>query len=103
MLPAAQGMPLAERDHELPGRAICFEGDGSFQVTCQALSDTIRYQLHVTVIIVNNAGHSYERWLNGMMAEYNDVPARRYAEAASSFGAQGGQADRRVAYLRIVT
>jgi len=65
-----------------------FEGDGSFQVTCQSLSDIIRYKLDVTIFIVNNAGYTYERWLNGMDEEYNDVPAWNYSEAARFFGAK---------------
>jgi pyruvate decarboxylase len=87
LLPAAQGVAAAKRDHGLPGRTIIFEGDGSLQVTCQAISDIIRYRLDVTIIIANNAGYTYERWLNGMDAEYNDVPSWRYIEAASFFGA----------------
>lgn len=87
MLPAAQGIAAAKRDHNLPGRTILFEGDGSFQVTCQAISDIIRYRLDVTIFIANNSGYTYERWLNGMEAEYNDVPSWRYTEAARFFGA----------------
>ena len=87
MLPAAQGVALAKRDHNLPGRTMLFEGDGSFQVTCQALSDIIRYRLDVTIYLVNNYGYTYERWLNGMDAEYNAVPSWRYTEAASFMGA----------------
>jgi pyruvate decarboxylase len=88
MLPAAQGIAAAKRDHQLPGRTILFEGDGSFQVTCQALSDIIRYKLDVTIFIINNAGYTYERYLHGMNAEYNDVPAWRYVEMAKAFGAR---------------
>ncbi|KAK5690004.1 hypothetical protein LTR97_012488 [Elasticomyces elasticus] len=87
MLPAAQGISLAKRDLGLPGRTILFEGDGSFQVTCQAISDIIRCKLDVTIFIVNNAGYTYERWLNGMEADYNDVPGWRYIELAKMFGA----------------
>ncbi|KAK4959722.1 hypothetical protein LTR10_002609 [Elasticomyces elasticus] len=87
MLPAAQGISLAKRDLGLPGRTILFEGDGSFQVTCQAISDIIRCKLDVTIFIVNNAGYTYERWLNGMEADYNDVPGWRYTELAKMFGA----------------
>jgi pyruvate decarboxylase len=87
LLSAAQGVAAAKRDHDLPGRTIIFEGDGSLQVTCQSISDIIRYRLDVTIIIANNAGYTYERWLNGMDAEYNDVPSWRYTEAASFFGA----------------
>ncbi|KAK3705595.1 hypothetical protein LTR37_013203 [Vermiconidia calcicola] len=88
MLPGAQGIAAAKRDHGLPGRTILLEGDGSFQVTCQAVSDIMRYKLDVTIFIANNAGYTYERWLNGMDAEYNDVPSWRYVEAARFFGAK---------------
>ena len=86
MLPFAQGLAAAKRDHELPVRTILFEGDGSFQVTCQAISDIIRYRLDVTVFVANNGGYTYERWLHGMRAEYNDVPGWRYSEAGRFFG-----------------
>ncbi|KAK5117873.1 hypothetical protein LTR85_008647 [Meristemomyces frigidus] len=89
MLPAAHGIALAKRDHDIPGRTILLEGDGSFQVTCQALSDIIRYKLDVTIFILNNGGYTYERWLNGIEAEYNDVPSWRYSNAPSFFGAEG--------------
>ena len=88
LLPAAQGVAAAKRDHNLPGRTILLEGDGSFQVTCQSISDIIRYKLDITIFIANNAGYTYERWLNGMDAEYNDVPSWRYVEAARFFGAR---------------
>lgn len=86
MLPAAQGVAAAKADHGLPGRTILFEGDGSFQVTCQSISDIIRNQLDVTIFLINNKGYTYERWLNGMEADYNDVPAWRYADAGKFFG-----------------
>lgn len=56
MLPATQGVAAAKRDLAIPGRTILFEGDGSFQVTCQAISDIIRYRLDATIFIANNAG-----------------------------------------------
>ena len=89
MLPAAQGIAAAKADHGLPGRTILFEGDGSFQVTCQSISDILRNKLDVTVFLVNNSGYTYERWLNGMRAEFNDVPSWRYSEAGKFFG--GGE------------
>ncbi|KAI5364539.1 Putative thiamine pyrophosphate enzyme TPP-binding, thiamine pyrophosphate enzyme, central [Septoria linicola] len=90
MLPCAQGVAAAKRDHNIPGRTILFEGDGSFQVTCQSISDIIRYKLDVTIFICNNRGYTYERLLHGLQAEYNDVPAwrPRYVEAARFFGAR---------------
>ena len=89
MLPAAQGMAAAKADHGLGGRTILFEGDGSFQVTCQSISDFIRNGLDATIFLVNNKGYTYERWLNGMKAGYNDVPDWNYGEAARFFGGGG--------------
>lgn len=86
MLPAAQGIAAAKADHGLPGRTVLFEGDGSFQVTCQSISDIIRNDLDVTIFLVNNTGYTYERWLNGMEAAYNDVPAWKYTDAGRFFG-----------------
>lgn len=90
MLPAAQGIAAAKADHGLPGRTILFEGDGSFQVTCQSISDIIRNKLDVTIFLVNNKGYTYERWLNGMHADYNDVPNWRYTDAGRFFGGSEG-------------
>ncbi|KIV99864.1 uncharacterized protein PV09_08532 [Verruconis gallopava] len=90
MLPCAQGIALAKRDHNIPGRSIIYEGDGSLQVTCQSISDIIRYKLDVTIVVCNNAGYTYERYLHGMREEYNDVPVWSYADAPAFFGAKPG-------------
>ncbi|KAF2159028.1 hypothetical protein M409DRAFT_71278 [Zasmidium cellare ATCC 36951] len=103
MLPAAQGVAAAKRDLAIPGRTILFEGDGSFQVTCQALSDIIRYRLDVTTFLLNNGGYAYERWLNGMEAEYNDVPAWQYTEVAHFFGAPTNSSDYPVISRKVST
>lgn len=58
MLPCAQGVAAAKRDHHIPGRTVLFEGDGSFQVTCQTISDILRYKLDVTIFLANNAGYT---------------------------------------------
>ncbi|KAF7195991.1 Pyruvate decarboxylase [Pseudocercospora fuligena] len=93
MLPAAQGVAAAKRDLNIPGRTILFEGDGSFQVTCQSISDIIQYKLDVTIFMCNNAGYTYERLLHGLDAEYNDVPSWRYTEAASFMGGRSDDPD----------
>lgn len=104
MLPAAQGVAAAFRDHrQREKRTILFEGDGSFQVTCQALSDIIRYRLDVTIFLIDNGGYTYERWLNGMSAEYNDVPAWRYTEAPNFFGAAQGDPKYPIDTIRVET
>lgn len=92
MLPASQGAALAQREmiaegkrHQ--GRTILFEGDGSLQMTAQALSDIIRNRLDVTIFVINNDGYTIERWIHGMKAGYNDIQPWRYLEAPSYFGA----------------
>ncbi|EME39456.1 hypothetical protein DOTSEDRAFT_138869 [Dothistroma septosporum NZE10] len=103
MLPAAQGVAAARQDHGISGRTILLEGDGSFQVTCQSISDIIRHKLNVTIIIANNAGYAYERWLNGMTAEYNDVPSWQYTEAPRFFGAKENDSSYPVHARRVQT
>lgn len=45
----AQGAALAAKDEGLDRRTVLFEGDGSFQLTCQELSTMIRRGLRVTM------------------------------------------------------
>ncbi|RMZ90818.1 hypothetical protein DV736_g1951, partial [Chaetothyriales sp. CBS 134916] len=92
MLPAAAGAALAMRDmvaegKRTAGRTILFEGDGSLQMTAQAISDMIRNRLDVLIFIINNDGYTIERWIHGMHAGYNDVQPWRYLQAANYFGA----------------
>lgn len=92
MLGAAQGAALALREamaegKQSEGRAILFEGDGSLQMTAQAISDIIKNRLDMTIFIINNDGYTIERWIHGMKAHYNDVQPWRYLEAPSYFGA----------------
>ncbi|KEF57728.1 uncharacterized protein A1O9_05647 [Exophiala aquamarina CBS 119918] len=92
MLPAAQGVALAQRELSasskcFSGRTILFEGDGSLQMTAQAISDIIRNRLDVTIFLLNNDGYTIERLIHGMRAHYNDVQAWRYLQSASYFGA----------------
>lgn len=74
------------------GRTILFIGDGSFQMTAQSLSDTIHHRLPLVIFLLNNAGYTIERWIHGMHASYNDVPAWRYLSAPSFFGAESEDA-----------
>ena len=90
MLPAAQGVALAQRElssSEPTGRTILFEGDGSLQMTAQSISDMIRNRLDLTIFIINNNGYTIERFIHGMKAHYNDIQPWRYLEAANYFGA----------------
>lgn len=46
-LPSASGAALAVRDSAQARRTIVFQGDGSFQLTCQEISTMIKHRLQV--------------------------------------------------------
>jgi pyruvate decarboxylase len=84
-LPAAQGAATAAR--EMKGhRVILFVGDGSFQVTAQALGTMVANKLNVIIFLINNSGYTMERWVHGMEAHYNDIPDWRYTDIPLAFG-----------------
>lgn len=92
MLGACAGAALAQREmmaegSRPKGRTILFEGDGSLQMSAQAISDMIRNRLDVTIFIINNDGYTIERYIHGMTAGYNDIQPWRYLEAPSYYGA----------------
>jgi pyruvate decarboxylase len=86
-LPAAQGAAMAARELGSIQRIILFEGDGSFQMTAQSISDIVRHKLDMIIFLLNNDGYTIERWVHGMDAEYNDVPMWRYTEIPKAMGA----------------
>ncbi|CAH0015646.1 unnamed protein product [Clonostachys rhizophaga] len=91
-LPAAAGASAAEHDiataaKRPAGRTILFEGDGSFQMTVQSVSDMIRARLNVIIFVLNNNGYTVERWIHGMEAEYNNIAPWQYLRTADYFGA----------------
>lgn len=85
---AAQGAALYAREHNLQNsnspqqhkRVICFEGDGSFQLTCQELSTIMRLELDVIMFVIENDGYEIERWVHGPEAHYNDVQRWQYSK-----------------------
>ncbi|KAL1639385.1 hypothetical protein SLS58_007966 [Diplodia intermedia] len=91
-LAATQGVALAQRElansaSSTPGRTILFEGEGSFQLTAEAISDIARNRLDVVIFVLNNNGYAVERIIHGFHAEYNDVQPWRYLNAPAFFGA----------------
>lgn len=92
MLGACQGAALAQRElaesgSRPPGRTILFEGEGSLQMSAQAISDIVRNKLDVTIFVLNNNGYTIERVIHGFGASYNDIQPWRNLEAPSYFGA----------------
>ena len=95
MLPAALGASMAQRElHEIDdrhewgrSRTILFVGEGSLQVTLQALSDIIREKVNMIIFIINNNGYTIERCIHGRNQSYNDVASWRYLLGPAYFGA----------------
>lgn len=82
---AAQGAALYAREQNSNSpqqhkRVICFEGDGSFQLTCQELSTIIRLELDVIMFVIENDGYEIERWVHGPEAHYNDIQRWQYSK-----------------------
>jgi acetolactate synthase-1/2/3 large subunit len=90
-LPSAIGARLAADDDQA---VVCFDGDGSFLMTCQELSVAVREEMDITVFILNNAAVGMVRqWQDAfyeqrrMASEYQWMPA--FDQLATAFGAEG--------------
>jgi len=90
-LPSAIGARLAADDDQ---SVVCFDGDGSFLMTCQELVVAARENLDVTVFVLNNEAIGMVRqWQDAffegrrMASEYPWVP--EFDALAEAFGADG--------------
>jgi len=81
-LPSAIGSAIASPNR----RVILFIGDGSFQLTAQELSLISRYDLNITVFLINNDGYTIERAIHGANQSYNDIAVWKYLDFAKSLG-----------------
>jgi len=79
-LPACLGAGLASPDN----RVVLFIGDGSFQMTCQALSTLIRNGIHPIIFLINNDGYTIERMIHD--GPYNDIQPWKYHLMPQIFG-----------------
>ncbi|MFC6938766.1 biosynthetic-type acetolactate synthase large subunit [Salinirubellus sp. GCM10025818] len=93
-LPSAIGAKVAAPDREV----VCFDGDGSFLMTCQELTVAVREELDITVFVLNNEFIGMVRqWQDGfyegrhMASEYGWMP--QFDTLAEAFGAQGFRID----------
>ncbi|QGZ30984.1 thiamine pyrophosphate-binding protein [Stutzerimonas stutzeri] len=97
-LPAAIAAKLAR-----PSRpAVCFAGDGCFQMTCQELATAMQYRANIIVIVVNNGSYGSIR-----MHQDKHYPGRRYGTdlvnpdmvaLAQAYGAGAVRVDRTEAF-----
>lgn len=78
--PAVLGTGLADAKR----RTIAFIGDGSFQLTAQAIATMLRHKLTPVIFLLNNDGYTIERVIHGPHARYNDVHMWDYTAFAKS-------------------
>jgi indolepyruvate decarboxylase len=83
-LPAAVGSAIAAPKRKV----LLFIGDGSFQLTAQEISLIKKYDLNVTVFLINNDGYTIERAIHGPNESYNDIYMWKYLDLAKSLGIQ---------------
>ncbi|MCG1003859.1 MULTISPECIES: biosynthetic-type acetolactate synthase large subunit [Halobacterium] len=90
-LPSAIGARVAADDDQ---SVVCFDGDGSFMMTCQELVVAVREQMDITVFVLNNEAIGMVRqWQDAffegrrMASEYPWVP--KFDTLAEAFGADG--------------
>lgn len=81
-LPAIFGAVLAKPNL----KGVLIIGDGSFLLTAQELSSIVRYNLNITVLLINNCGYTVERVIHGATQSYNDIPKWDYSAFARSVG-----------------
>ncbi|WP_181693139.1 biosynthetic-type acetolactate synthase large subunit [Natronomonas sp. LN261] len=93
-LPSAIGAKFAAPDRDV----VCFDGDGSFLMTCQELSVAVRENLDIVVVILNNDAIGMVRqWQDAffgerhMASEYPWIP--EFDTLAEAFGARGFRID----------
>jgi acetolactate synthase-1/2/3 large subunit len=93
-VPATIGAKLAAPDKDV----VCFDGDGSFLMTCQGLSVAVRENLDITIVVLNNAAIGMVRqWQDAffgerhMASEYPWIPD--FDTLAEAFGARGFRID----------
>lgn len=109
MLAACTGAAIAQAEQIASGtrppssRTILFEGDGSFQMSAQSVSDMIRNRANVIIFLINNDGYTIERYIHGMKAKHNWVQPWQYLESPWYFGAPRDDPDYPVFTVRVAT
>lgn len=82
--PALLGSQLADESR----RNVLLIGDGSLQLTVQALSTMIRKNIKPVIFVINNDGYTVERLIHGMKEPYNDIQMWNYKQLPSLFGGE---------------
>lgn len=69
-------------------RTICVCGDGSFQVTAQEVSQMVRFNLPITILLINNRGYTIEVEIHD--GSYNKIKNWNYALLMQAFNSTDG-------------
>ena len=85
MLPMQLGAMLASPEK----RHMLFIGDGSFQVSAQALSRMLYNKQNPIIFLIDNDGYTIERFIMGMKRDYNDIPKWDYSLLPQAFAKNG--------------
>lgn len=91
-LPAAIGACLADPEH----RVICISGDGGIAYALGELATCRKYDLRITLVVLNNSCLGYSRWGERQGAgnyENVDFPLTDFAAIARGFGCVGLSVD----------
>ena len=94
MLPMQLGGMLASPEK----RHILLIGDGSFQVSAQALSRMMYNKQNPIIFLIDNDGYTIERYIMGMKRDYNDIPKWDYSLLPQAFSK--GQSNMKTAEAR---
>jgi len=65
-------------------KTICLTGDGAFQMVLQELATAQKYNINLTLILINNNVYQIENVLD--KEEYNNLPIFDYQEVAKGMG-----------------
>ncbi len=85
-VPAALGAQVARPE----ARVVVVVGDGAFQMTGMEVSNFVRRQMPVIVLLLNNGGYGTERLLHPGEFEFNDVHPWQYHQLPALLGGGTG-------------
>ncbi|ODV82584.1 hypothetical protein CANARDRAFT_10444 [[Candida] arabinofermentans NRRL YB-2248] len=69
----AAGASFAAEELDPNRRVILFTGEGSLQLTVQAISDCCRWKLNPYLFVLNNNGYTIEKLIHGPKKQYNNI------------------------------
>ena len=83
-IPASLGYALAKPDRDV----VVIAGDGSFQMTAQEVSQMVRYNIPILIVLMNNRGYTIEVEIHDGI--YNRIKNWEYAKLVEAFNSTDG-------------